>query len=138
MVSHVQSFTAEQLLQAEEITGIISCSDGDVVVLLAALADRCRGQMGVYLKASAQYRPQMIARDVATLSHLVPLSQVVVDSEPIAEVVRALLSEEEVTFSNSEATLTRAYNRPAPPQLITVSVADLLPTTPVALKCVRE
>jgi hypothetical protein len=37
-----------------------------------------------------------------------------------ADVVRVLLSGEEVNFSNSVATLTHAFSRPAPPRPLTV------------------
>lgn len=118
----MQTFTCAELLAATEISGLIACSDGDVVILLSALAERCHGPVGVFLEASEQYRPQIIARDVATLSHLVELTDVVLTSEADAEIVRALLSEDAVTLSNAEATLREAFNRPAPPRPVTVSV----------------
>jgi hypothetical protein len=65
----------------------------------------------------------MAARDVATLSWLVPLDTVVVSSESAessAQVLEALLTNDEVNFTNGVATLVGAYNRPAPPAPIAV------------------
>lgn len=101
-----------------------SCSTGDTVIAAAALEGRLRGSIGVWLEVFEDYPAQMAARDVATLSRLIDLDHVVIASSRLAveraEVVRALLTEEEVNFSNVAATLTGAYNRPAPARPITV------------------
>ena len=65
----------------------------------------------------------MAGRDVATLSWLVPLDTVVVSAasaEGSAQVVEALLTNDEVNFTNGVATLVGAFNRPAPPAPIAV------------------
>jgi hypothetical protein len=76
------------------------------------------------LHASEHYSAGLIARDVKTLSHLLEIDHVVVDAsrDPAqhAEVVAALLSDERVTLHNAVATITDAYNRPAPPRPVTV------------------
>ena len=65
----------------------------------------------------------MAARDVATLSWLIALDTVVVSAPspaPSAEVLEALLSDDEVNIVNDVATIAAAYNRPAPPNPIAV------------------
>jgi hypothetical protein len=61
---------------------------------------------------------------VRTLSVLTNLRHVVIEAadraSDHADIVRVLLSGEEVNFSNSVATLTHAFSRPAPPRPLTV------------------
>ena len=80
--------------------------------------------VGVWLCASASYSAQLCARDVKTLSHLVALDHVVIEaasgSAEHADIVRALLTNDEVNFENDLATIRGAYNRPAPPTPVTV------------------
>jgi hypothetical protein len=102
---------------------IISLSDADPIVALGSLHDRVTGPLGVWLELSKEYSAQMAARDVATLSWLVPLETVVVSGEKAeasAQVVEALLTDDEVNFANDVATIVGAYNRPAPPRPIAV------------------
>ena len=102
----------------------VSFAPDDSVVALGSLAGRIEGPIGIWLEVSADYPAQMAARDVATLSWMVELDNVVVASEVMAleyaEVVRVLLSDDEVNFSNAAATLRAAYNRPAPPRPVRV------------------
>ncbi len=110
--------------RATRTSVVFSCSTGDTVIAAAALEGRLRRPLGLWLDVSEDYPAQMAARDVATLSHLIEIDQVVIASRSLAveraDVVRALLTEDEVNFSNAAATLTGAYNRPAPPRPITV------------------
>lgn len=102
---------------------IVSITDADPIVALGSLHDRVTNPLGVWLELSDDYSAQMAARDVASLSWLVPLNTVVVSStkaEPSAQVVEALLTNDEVNFTNDVATIVGAYNRPAPPTPITV------------------
>ena len=103
---------------------MVDCTDADVVIALSSLAGQLLEPVGVWLHASRDYPSQLIARDVATLSWLLPLEHVVVhaesDAHQHAEVVRALLTNDEVNFHNDVATLREAYNRPAPPRSIEV------------------
>jgi hypothetical protein len=102
---------------------IVSISDADPIVALGSLHDRVTNPLGVWLELSDDYSAQMAARDVATLSWLVPLDTVIVSStnaESNAQVVEALLTDDEVNFSNDVATIVGAYNRSAPPRPITV------------------
>jgi hypothetical protein len=102
---------------------LVSITDADSVVALGSLHDRVTGSLGVWLELSDDYSAQMAARDVATLSWLVPLDTVVVSAtraESSAQVVEALLTNDEVNFTNDVANLVGAYNRPAPPTPITV------------------
>ena len=111
---------------ADEINArhlIVSITDADPIVALGSLHDRVTNPLGVWLDLSDDYSAQMAARDVATLSWLVPLDTVVVSApraESSSQVVEALLTNDEVNFSNDVATIVGAYNRPAPPKPITV------------------
>jgi hypothetical protein len=101
----------------------VSVSDADTIIAVGALHGRITRPLGVWLQLSEDYSAQMAARDVATLSWLVPLDSVVVSSpntQSSAQVLEALLTNDEVNFTNGEATLVGAYNRPAPPMPITV------------------
>lgn len=102
---------------------IISFSDADPIVTLGSLHDRVTNPLGVWLEVSDDYSAQMAARDIATLSWLVPLDTAVVSApkaESSAQVVEALLTNDEVNFTNDVANIVGAYNRPAPPKAIAV------------------
>lgn len=103
---------------------VLDCRDADTVIAVAALKGEWRSGIGVWLHLSPEYPAQLAARDVATLSWLVALDHVVVGAavhaDQYAQVVRALLSDDEVNFSNEVATLAKAYNRPAPPRDLVV------------------
>ena len=103
---------------------VLSCSDADAVMAAASLRERLRGPLGVWLAVSPDYPAAMAARDVATLSWLIDVEHVVISApsrvQSHADVVRALLSDDEVNFANDVAVIAHAYNRPAPPRPITV------------------
>jgi hypothetical protein len=105
-------------------TALFDCSDADTVITVASLRDRLTTDVGVWLRVSADYSAQLCARDVKTLSHLVALRHVVIDAESRsrahAEIVRALLTNDEINFTNELVTIRGAYNRPAPPAPLTV------------------
>jgi hypothetical protein len=77
---------------------LVSWTDADTVVATAALGEQLTQPIGVWLELSDDYSAQMAARDVATLSWLAPVRDVVV----------------------SAVTMARADNRPAPPEPIRV------------------
>jgi hypothetical protein len=107
---------------SHELTIILACSSADTLMVAASLA-RDLSECGVWLNVSSEYPAQIAARDVATLATMVPLRHVVIDSsrsDEHAEVVRALLRDSPVDFSNDVVTLRRAYNRPTPTSPITV------------------
>jgi hypothetical protein len=105
---------------------VVAISDADTVVTVGSLHDRLTKPLGIWLELSADYSAQMAARDVATLSWLVPLDTVIVSAASAAsavasaQVLEALLTNDEVNFTNGVATLVGAYNRPAPPAAIAV------------------
>ena len=102
---------------------LFSCSDADSIMCLSSLREQLTSPVGIWLEVGNNYPAQLCARDVATLSWLVDLREVVItgdDSGAQAEVVRAMLSDEEITFSNKVANIVGAYNRPAPPKPIRV------------------
>jgi len=97
----------------------VRCEDGDTVMMAAALHGRLSRPVGVWLEVSADYRASLAARDVATLAWVIELDHVVIsadnDAASHAEVVAALLTNDEVNFTNDVAVIAHAYNRPAPP-----------------------
>jgi hypothetical protein len=102
---------------------VVSVLDADTIVTLGSLHDRLTRPVGVWLELSMDYSAQVAARDVATLSWLVALDAVVVSStaaQSHAQVLEALLTDDEVNFTNGVATLVGAYNRPAPPTPVVV------------------
>ncbi len=103
---------------------VLSVADADTVMCAASLRGELHAPIGVWLEISADYPAQLAARDVATLSWLVELDQVVVSAATgaadHAEVVRALLTDDEVNLTNGVATIVGAYNRPAPPRPVRV------------------
>lgn len=102
---------------------VVSVLDADTIVALGSLHDRLMRPIGVWLEVSADYSAQLAARDVATLSWLIPLDTAVVGgarAESSARVLEALLTNDEVNFVNDVATLVGAYNRPAPPTPVAV------------------
>ncbi len=105
-------------------TVVLHCVDGSSVLALSALGGREARPLGVWLDVDEGYPAVLAARDVATLSWLVDLEHVVVaapsDSDQHARVVTELLTNDEVNFSNSVATLIGAYNRPAPRHPVSV------------------
>ena len=90
---------------------------------LSSLREHLVTSVGIWLEVGKDYPGALCARDVATLSWLVDLREVVIsgdDADAQAEVVRAMLSDEEITFSNKVANIVGAYNRPSPPNPIRV------------------
>jgi hypothetical protein len=105
-----------------KLSVLLHCTTADTVIVAASLAEDLH-ECGVWLVVSSDYSAQIAARDVKTLATIIPLRHVVIESPTAlehAEVVRALLSEAPVNFSNGVATLRDAYNRPAPRSPLTV------------------
>jgi hypothetical protein len=129
-------------LSKESMT-LFRCSDADTVIAISSLRDQLTGEVGVWLKVGTDYPAQLCARDVKTLSLLVDLRHVVIEAHSQsalhADIVRALLTNDEVNFENELATIEGAYNRPAPPAPLTVwSYEDeTLTSERVALYVVR-
>ena len=103
---------------------LFQCSDGDTAIVLASWRDQLTGQVGAWLEVGPGYSAQIAARDVRTLAVLSDLRHVVIAAtdrvDDHADLVRVLLTGEEVNVSNDVATLRHAFSRPAPPQPITV------------------
>jgi hypothetical protein len=103
---------------------VIACTDANSVMAAATLRGQLDRPVGVWLDLSADYSAALAARDVATLSWLIDLEHVVVSAEhdapSHADVVEALLTNDEVNFANDVAVIVKAYNRPAPPKPIIV------------------
>jgi hypothetical protein len=108
---------------------LFHCFDGDTAIVLASWRAQLTRALGAWLEVGPGYSAQIAARDVRTLSVLTDLRHVVIASPDRAgdhaDVLRVLLTGEEVNFSNEVATLRHAFSRPAPAKPITVwSYAD--------------
>jgi hypothetical protein len=112
------------LTESGDATPVFRCNDGDSAIVLGSWSDALTREVGVWLRVTDGYRAQIVARDVRTLSVLMNLRHVVIEApdraRERAEVVRALLTGEEANLSNSVATLTHVFSRPAPPRPLTV------------------
>jgi hypothetical protein len=112
------------LTEFSDATPVFRCCDADTAIVLGSWSDARTSDVGAWLRVTEGYRAQIVARDVRTLSVLTNLRHVVIEAadraSDHADIVRVLLSGEEVNFSNSVATLTHAFSRPAPPRPLTV------------------
>jgi len=125
LVRVVASRTPRRTLsEFADATPVFRCNDADTAIVLGSWSDALTSEVGVWLRVSDGYRAQIAARDVRTLSVLTNLRHVVIEAadrpSEHADVVRVLLRGEETNFSNSVATLTHAFSRPAPPRPLTV------------------
>ena len=132
-LAHIEFANAKPPLaiawSAEASTRYVSFAGRSNVMTVAARFHGSSAALGLWLTVDAAYPASIAARDVKTLSWLVRLTDVVVASadghaREHAEILRALLTDDLVDFSNSVATLTSAYNRPAPPEMIEVRWSD--------------
>jgi hypothetical protein len=113
------------VLDQQNSSLVLKFADADTVMAAASLRGSLGGPVGVWLEVDlVDYPAALAARDVATLSWLIGIDHVVIEAKSNAlahaEVVSALLTNDEVNFVNGAATLRGAYNRPAPPSPITV------------------
>lgn len=112
------------LVSEEDRPLVIRVTDADTVTVLAGVSTEWAGSWGVWLRASEDYSAALIARDVKTLAVLMEIDHVVIEAaneaRAHADVVSALLSDDEVTLHNAVAHITAAYNRPAPPRPVCV------------------
>jgi hypothetical protein len=103
---------------------VLECSDADTIMAAATLSGELDRPIGVWLEITSGYTAAICARDLATLSWLIDVEHVVVaareKSQSHADVVEALLTNDEVNITNDVAVIAHAYNRPAPPKPITV------------------
>jgi hypothetical protein len=108
----------------DSATPVFHCTDGDTAIVLASWSEQVTREVGVWLRVTNGYRAQFAARDIRTLAVLTNLRHVVIEAveraDEHADVVRVLLTGEEVNFSNSVATLSHAFSRPTPPRPLTV------------------
>jgi hypothetical protein len=146
LVRVVASRTSSSALTefSDDATPLFQCADGDTAIVLASWREQLTREVGAWLGVGSDYPAQVAARDVRTLSVLTDLCHVVIAApdraHEHADLVRALLTGEEVNFSNSVATLRHAYSRPAPPRPITVWSYDddALTSGDVTLRVVRH
>ncbi len=117
--------SVDDLVHLDTRTGgpvVASLLDGDVVVALAA-RDPLLGPIGPWLAVGEDYPASMAARDVASLSWFVDFDDAVIAGDRASEhatLVRAMLTDDEVTLETDVASVHGAYNRPAPPRPIRI------------------
>ncbi len=101
---------------------VVAVRDADTVMTVSSWRAVLQHELGVWLTLDEDYPAQLAARDVKTLAALVPLTRVVIEAPSLVDqhvaVVAALLTNDEVNFTNDVADLRGAYNRPAPPHPI--------------------
>lgn len=95
---------------------------------MAALSGAWRQPLIPWLKVTSGYPSTLVARDLATLAHLVDVPAVVLSSDDElvdehAEIVALLLSGEVVNLQRDLHSLHGAISRPAPPKEISVWVS---------------
>jgi len=116
-LAHLEQVTAWVPEQSSPV--LLSLVDANTVIAAAGAKDQWRSPLGVWLEIDEGYAASLCARDVATLSWLIELDHVVVSAENAraqAQVVTAMLTNDEVNFANDAATIRGAFNRPAPPR----------------------
>ena len=94
------------------------CAPRDHVGVEAAVAP---DYDALLVTPSSDYPASLVARDVATLSHLRGFRTVLVEgTHDAAELIAALLRGESVTMHNSAGSVTAVTNRPAPPRPLAI------------------
>ncbi|MFZ1062544.1 MAG: hypothetical protein WAN30_03645 [Acidimicrobiales bacterium] len=120
-LAHLEDATAWVNDQSSPV--VLSVSDADTVIVVAALNDRWRSPIGVWLEVGDGYSASLCARDVKTLSWMVDLEHVVVSASEASEharIVAAMLTDDEVNIVTPVAAIRGAFNRPAPPRALRV------------------
>jgi hypothetical protein len=117
----------QQVRRQLELAGegdILRVINADPVIFLASRGDLNDHPWGLWLSVGPDYPVQVAARDVKTLSHIITLKDVVLETfehgSQSADVMSHLLSDAVVSLVNPVATLVNAVNRPAPPLPVTV------------------
>lgn len=99
----------EGILRFEKIDAIVGAS---LVLASGQTID------GLWLEVTEDYVAPMAGRDIATLSLLGPLANVVISAGDhgfaVCELIAAMFSDDSITFSNETGTLVNAFNRPSP------------------------
>jgi len=103
------TLASEGLLRFQEINAIIGAS---LVLSSGQSID------GLWLDVTEGYGAAIAGRDIATLSLLGALANVVISSgdqgSAVCELIAAMFSGEAITFANEAGTLVNAFNRPSP------------------------
>lgn len=113
----------------EFVDSFIVAEHGDQATTFAAILSRVGEVAGLWWHLSPGYPPSLVARDVATLSHLGNFGVVVIDgdgSDEAASIIHDLLIGEPVTRETSFGPLVDAVNRPAPPRTLRVVPGEKL------------
>lgn len=124
-VVRVAVCSAHESLAAAIDADFLRVVDGDIATYVAAYLQSHRTVAGIWWELSSGYSPALIARDIATLSHLGAFDHIAINgemSEEAVEVIAALLRDEPVTMSSAFGDLEGAMNRPAITQDIDVYV----------------
>jgi alkanesulfonate monooxygenase SsuD/methylene tetrahydromethanopterin reductase-like flavin-dependent oxidoreductase (luciferase family) len=93
----------------------VCVAGGDTATYLGAYLARHHNLGGVWWILQPGYSPALIARDIATLSHLGRISRIAIVGDRAAEacdIIRALLQDAPVSMQTSFGELVAAVNRP--------------------------
>lgn len=106
-------------------------SGGDQCTIFATVLSRLGTTEGLWWRLTDGYSPALIARDIATLSHIGEFEVVVIDGPNSAEavdIIDALLTGEPVTRDSSFGNLVSAINRPRPPRSLHIRRGERVET----------
>lgn len=98
--------------------GLLRFRKLDPVVGASLILARGQSVDGLWLEVTEGYTAPMAGRDIATLSQLGPLANVVIVAgrlgRPACDLIATMFSGESISFDNEAGVLTNAFNRPAP------------------------
>lgn len=101
--------------------------NGDVATFTARYLATYGSVPGLWIVLREGYQPSLIARDIATLTHLGHLEKVAIEGDNANDalvVIAALLTGESVTMDSPFGNLREAFNRPRPVHPVALFVAE--------------
>jgi hypothetical protein len=105
----------------------VNVTHGDPATYFGAYLQRFGRVAGVWWTLDPGYSPALIARDIATLSHLGVIERIAIEgdsAQDALEVISAMLDDEPVTMSTPFGELIGAVNRPSMSRAIDLYVGE--------------
>ena len=105
----------------------VNVTHGDLATFFGAYLQRFGRVTGVWWTLDPGYSPALIARDIATLSHLGVIERIAVEGDrahDALEVISAMLNDEPVTMNTPFGELIGAVNRPSISRAIDLYVGE--------------
>jgi len=123
-LSHVEAYAEF----AQRNVSVYDCTNYSVFEALASLSGKTSAPMGLFVELSDFYGGNLVARDIASVSQVVHIDNVVIAAPRFAkshaQAIRRLLTGEIVRIRNRAVQLDGAFCRPAPPRAIKVWVLE--------------